>query len=67
MMSLVLFNLALALVIIFSLRKSFCSKEDKTYALYLKYKRLHEETGDVKYKAMSQHYHQEWVNENTDG
>ena len=66
-MSLVLFNVALVLVIVFSLRKSFCSKEDKTYALYLKYKRLHEETGDVKYKAMSQHYHQEWVNENTDG
>ena len=66
-MSLVIFNVALALVIIFSLRKSFCTKEDKTYALYLKYKRLHEETGDVKYKAMSQHYHQEWVNENTDG
>ena len=66
-MSLVIFNVCLVLVLIFSLRKSFCEEENKTYALYLKYKKMYEETGDVKYKALSDHYHQEWVNENTDG
>lgn len=37
------------------------------YKRYLRFKELYEKTGNKTYKGLRDHYHQEWVNETTDG
>ena len=42
-------------------------EENKNHKLHIKFKALYEKTGDPNYQRLSNHYHQEWVNETTDG
>ena len=57
----------LVLIVAYALRASMPSEENKNHVLYKKFKKLHDSTGDPIYKKLSDHYHQEWVNETTDG
>ena len=66
-MKFVILYLCLVCIVAYAINSSLTSEENKNYKLHIKFKKLYETTGSPKYKELSIHYHQEWVNETTDG